>query len=205
MRRPTSPRAGFTLIEMLAVILILSILMGVLLTSMFGARQTANEQLTLARISNIEAVLGNYEGNEGDYPPSHLDDALSGSGEAMNSGIEALVRTIFAPPFHGLGLKEDMLGNADGDSFGGAQLFELVDLWDNPIAYFRRSDYGKTQTYLTLDGETGAEIENLVEARKSPKTGRWSNPQSFQLISAGIDGRFGTDDDLGNFEMPEAE
>lgn len=206
MSRTLNPtRAGFTLIEMLAVILILSILMGVLLTSMFGARETANEQLTKARLTQIETALGNYEGDNGDYPPSHLDDALSGSGEAMNPGIEALVRTIFGPPHDGLGLSDDLLINVDGDSFKGEQLFELADLWGNPIAYFRRTDYGKTQSYLTFDNQTGEEVENLVTARKHPTTGRWANRQSFQLISAGMDGRFGTDDDLGNFETQEPE
>lgn len=202
---PRGSRAGFTLIEMLAVILILSILMGVLLTSMFGAKQTANEQLTKARLSLIEAALGSYEGETGDYPPSSLDDALASSGAAENRGIEALVATIMKPPFDGLGLSDELLANVDGDTQAGEQLFELVDLWDNPIAYFRRSDYGKSQTYLTFDTATGEEIENEVQARKSPKTGRWANRQTFQLISAGQDGRFGTEDDLGNFEMPEAE
>jgi type II secretory pathway pseudopilin PulG len=193
------------LIEMLAVILILSILMGVLLTSMFGASQTANEQLTKARLTQIDAALGNFEGETGDYPPSRFDDALSASGAAQNRGIEALVKTIFAMPYDGLGLSDDLLGNVDGDSAKGEQLFELVDLWGNPIAYFRRTDYGQSQSYLTFDNQTGEEIENEVKARKSAKTGRWANRQSFQLISAGIDGRFGTDDDLGNFEMPEPE
>lgn len=206
MRTPVNTgRAGFTLIEMLAVMLILSILMAVLLTSMFGARETANEQLTKARMSGIEAALSSYEAETGDYPPSRLDDALAGSGAATNRGIEALARTIFAAPFDGLGLKDDQLGNVDGDSFKGEQLFELVDLWGNPIAYFRRTDYGQPQLYLTFDNLTGEELETEVQARKSPKTGRWANRQTFQLISAGADGRFGTEDDLGNFEMPEAE
>jgi len=198
-------KAGFTLIEMLAVILILSILMGVLLTSMFSASQTANEQLTKARLMNIDVALGSYEGETGDYPPSSLDDALAGSGAAQNRGIEAMVATIMKLPFDGLGLSDDMLGNVDGDTANGEQLFELLDLWENPIAYFRRTDYGQTQMYLTFDTQTGEEVENTVSARKSAKTGRWANRQSFQLISAGMDGRFGTEDDLGNFEMPEPE
>jgi len=202
---PKGRSAGFTLIEMLAVILILSILMGVLLTSMFGARQTANEQLTKARILQIDAALGSFEGETGDYPPSRLDDALSASGAALNRGIEALVVTIFAPGFDGLGLSDDLLGNVDGDSAKGEQLFELVDLWDNPIAYFRRNDYGQPQTYLSFDTQTGEELEQEVQARKSHKTGRWAKRQSFQLISAGADGHFGTEDDIGNFEMPEPQ
>lgn len=202
---PRKSQAGFTLVEMLAVLLILSILMGVLLTSMGGAKQSAEASLTSARISEIAAVLGSYEGETGDYPRSTFDDALSASGAEYNRGIEALVLAIYSAPFDGMGLNDDMLGNIDGDSVKGIELFELVDLWGNPLAYFRRSDYGKKQSYLTEEGDTGVDYENEVSARKHPITGRWANRQSFQILSAGIDGIFGTDDDLGNFKMPEID
>lgn len=196
-------RAGFTLVEMLAVLLILSILMGFLVTSMFSARQTGNEKLTQARITTIAAAIGTYEGAEGDYPPSSLDDGLAGSGSARNAGVEALVQALWAQPHDGAGLADDLLANLDGDTSKGEQLFELVDLWGNPLAYFHRSDYGQKHTYLTFDNETGEEVETLVEARKHPTTGRWANRRSFQLISAGIDGVFGTEDDLANFKTTE--
>jgi prepilin-type N-terminal cleavage/methylation domain-containing protein len=197
-------QAGFTLIEMLAVILILSILMGVLVTSLMSAEDKAFKKLTSARISNIEAALGNYEGDMDDFPLSHFGDATTSSAAKVNQGSEALVQALWKAPFDGKGLTDDMLGNTDGDSANNEPLFELLDLWGNPIAYFHRTDYKTIQTYLTFDGETGEEIEGEVVARKHPVTGKWANRMKFQLISAGVDGRFGTGDDIGNFKMPDA-
>jgi prepilin-type N-terminal cleavage/methylation domain-containing protein len=197
--------AGFTLVEMLAVILILSILMGVLVTSLVGAKTVAEEQLTEARLSEIAAALGTYEGDMGDYPMSHFTDVVTTTGSAMNQGIEAMVQELWKSPLDGLGLNDDILINIDGDSANSMPLLEIEDLWHNPIAYFHRSDYGKIQTYLTEDAETGELIENEVKARKHPVTGRWANHRKFQLISAGSDGVFGTSDDIGNFKKLELE
>ncbi len=47
-RRTTS--AGFTLLELLAVILIIGILATVLITQLYGARKAANVSLTQARL-----------------------------------------------------------------------------------------------------------------------------------------------------------
>jgi len=203
VRNVHGKQAGFTLVEILAVLLILSILMGFLVVSLFNVKDSSNEQLTRARISTIAAAIGTYEGATGDYPPSSLDDGLAGSGSELNQGIEALVLTLWAQPHDGAGLSDDLLENTDGDTSKGEQLFELVDMWDNPLAYFHRSDFGEQHAYLTFDNETGEELETLVEARKHPKTGRWANRRSFQLISAGSDGVFGTLDDLANFDTVE--
>ena len=43
--------------------------------------------------------------------------------------------------------------------------------------------------------------ETPVKARVSPKTGDPYRRQSFQLISAGPDGLFQTDDDIANFKI----
>lgn len=198
-------RAGFTLIEMLAVILILSILMAVLVTSLSGAREAAKVELSKGRISELGIALGTYEGDIGDYPASHFESGFSSSAGMSNQGIESMVLAIWKPPFDGLGLDDDLLGNMDGDSASSQPLFEILDMWNNPIAYFHRSDYGEIHTYLTEDNETGELIENDVVARKHPVTGRWANHQKFQLISAGSDGLFGTMDDIGNFKMPDPE
>ena len=185
--------------------MILSILMAALVTSLAGARDVANEELTQGRITELGIALGTYEGDIGDYPPSHFDAGFSSSGGATNQGIEALVLAIWKAPFDGLGQSDDILGNKDDDAASGQPLLEILDMWNNPIAYFHRSDYGQVHTYLTEDNETGELVENEVVARKHPVTGRWANHQKFQLISAGIDGLFGTADDIGNFKMQEDE
>ncbi|MFT4711491.1 MAG: prepilin-type N-terminal cleavage/methylation domain-containing protein [Bacteroidia bacterium] len=193
-------QAGFTLVEILAVIVILSILMSVLVFSLGNAQQTSNAKLTEARMTSIGAALGTYEGDMGDYPMSHFADVSTSSASATNQGIEALVQALWKEPLFGLGLSDDLLANVDGDRANSEPLLEIIDMWGNPIAYFHRTDYGQFQTYMTEDGETGEKVESDVVARRHPVTGRWANHQKFQLISAGEDGRFGTDDDLCNFK-----
>ena len=42
--------------------------------------------------------------------------------------------------------------------------------------------------------------EQVVTSQKSKVTGVWANSDSYQLISAGSDQKFGTDDDVTNFK-----
>jgi hypothetical protein len=79
-------------------------------------------------------------------------------------------------------------------------LFELSDAWGNPLAYIHHLDYERVFTYRAVDTETGEENDFELKARKNPKTGRWEEPHGFQLVSAGSDGRFGTEDDLTNYK-----
>lgn len=200
----TRKNQGFTLVELLAVLLIISVLAGFLLTSLFNAGETADARATESRILQLETAFKQYERDKGDFPPSTLSEAAGLAGTGANAGIEAATRTIFAAPYNGAGLGDDVLANTDGDLLAGEPLFEIVDLWENPIAYIRRQDYGKPFLYLTADGVTGEVIENEVVARKHPKTGRWANATEFQLISAGSDGVFGTEDDIANFPIEAA-
>lgn len=203
----TCARAGFTLLELLAVLLILSILVGILVTSLGGAEDATLESLTKNFIAQIEVALSEYEVEHGDYPRSSLPDDLELATNEVNVGAEALVVAFFSDGWEAAGaVSDDRLGNTDGDrskktltDFGSPDLFEILDAWDNPIAYFHHADYDRPQWYTTFDPTTGEPIDTEVAARSSATTRRAHNPRSFQLISAGLDGRFGTEDDLGNW------
>jgi hypothetical protein len=105
-----------------------------------------------------------------------------------------------------MNIHEDNLDNTDGDRtrrsltmFPTSDLFELVDQWKNPIAYFHHRDYGRKDLYMSYDNASGVLLETLVSALKNPKTESFYNPRGFQLISAGVDGAFNTEDDITNF------
>jgi prepilin-type N-terminal cleavage/methylation domain-containing protein len=197
--------AGFTLVELLAVLVILSILMLVLLPRLAGFGERARERTTKAFLSQLSAAIGEYEDRFGDYPPSQFLEKWGPPPNTTNLGAECLVLSMWSPEWTGTSLPEDRFVNTDGDETKKAlsripklALLELKDEWGNPIAYFHRRDYGRQDQYvLTRDDETG---ESTAKARTNPATGTWFNPQSFQLISAGVDGEFGTGDDLANFE-----
>ncbi len=200
-------RAGFTLIELLAVIVILSILMAFLLTTLGRQEETVRVNLTRTFLENVEAVVGEYERGEGDFPASAWSGEWGPQPNATNLGAEALVVALWREGGGGVNLSEDVLVNTDEDRasrrltvFARRDLFELRDQWDNPIAYFHHRDYGRQDLYVTEDPETGELLETTAVARRSERTGDWANRRTFQLLSAGPDGRFGTEDDITNFE-----
>lgn len=202
-------RGGFSLIELLAVLVILSILMVFLIPRLGGAEDAVRSSKTEAFLARVGVALEEFEQDTGDYPASTFTKEQGTPPNGTNTGAEALFVNLWAEGFDGLGMSADNdLGNSDGDSsrsnlttLGTRSLFELKDAWDNPIAYFHKNDYGKQQSYLCWDPETGEELpDNKVSALESEKTGRPYNPNKFQLISAGSDGIFGTDDDITNFQ-----
>lgn len=202
-----SSRAGFTLIELLAVLLVLSVLVGVLITSLGGAEEATRGSLTENFMAQVGVALSEYEIDHGDYPRCSFSGELELSTNELNVGAEALVVALFSDGFEAAGaVTDEQLGNTDGDramrdvtDFGTRDLFELLDAWDNPIAYFHHSEYGRKQRYTTYSTATGQPVETEVEARTNPVTKRPYRPREFQLVSAGPDGIFGTEDDLGNW------
>lgn len=205
MRRARS--AGFSLIELMAVLVILGILMVVLLPRLTGAGERARERLTRAYLAQVDAAISEYENRFGDFPPSQFIEKWGTQPNGTNLGGEALVLSLWSTEWDGVGLSEDKLVNLDGDEtkkvcakFPRPSLFELADEWGNPIAYFHRRDYGRTDAYSLEDPDTGERRESSVTAVKDATTGNFHNPQTYQLISAGADGTFGTADDIANFE-----
>jgi prepilin-type N-terminal cleavage/methylation domain-containing protein len=200
-------RGGFSLIELLAVLVIISILAYFLVVSMGGAREVVEVGLTRSRIAELGTMLSAWTDEQGDYPLSTFEAGYGAAPNALNLGAECLYLALCAEGRDGQGVLDEQLENTDGDrlsarvaGFESLELFEISDDWGNPIAYQHHRDYGRKDLYLTLDPDTGEELESVVEAAKSSKTRRYHQPQGFQLVSAGPDGHFGTDDDITNFK-----
>jgi len=204
---PSASRGGFTLIELLAVLVIVSILAYFLVVNVGSAREVVEVGLTRSRIAQIGTMLSAWADEQGDYPPSTLEADQGAAPNAVNVGAECLYLALCAEGRDGVGVLDEQLQNTDRDrvsrrpvGFESLELFEICDDWGNPIAYQHHRDYGRKDLYTTIDPDTGEELESLVEARKNAKTRRYQEPQGFQLVSAGPDGRFGTDDDITNFK-----
>ncbi|MCZ6597235.1 MAG: type II secretion system protein [Planctomycetota bacterium] len=210
-RRTTS--AGFTLLELLAVILIIGILSTVLITQLYGTQKAAYVSLTGARLKTLQIVFNQYAGEYGDVPPSSFTQEQGVPNDGENVGIEACVVALFSNGWEAGGLlQDDFRSNSDGDSstsqltdFGNKNLLEFEDLWNNPIAYIHHRDYGiDNRAYLTWD-EADVEVRSFPKAYKDPLTGRYFRHDSFQLISAGPNGVFddpadSEGDDIFNFD-----
>jgi general secretion pathway protein G len=71
--RPNRRRQGFTLLEVLLVVVILSVIMSLVVVNIFGARDTANKGLAEVNIKSIGALLDTYRLAIGSYPNSLQD------------------------------------------------------------------------------------------------------------------------------------
>lgn len=203
--------AGFTLIEVLAVLLILSILVAVLVTQLHDSQSAVLMDNARNQLRILGSAIQSYQNEFGAAPPSSFTPAQEVGNDGTNVGNEALVVALWSNKYEAGGLLaevRDQLVNTDGDrstkqltDFDTRELLEIVDPWENPIAYIERSDYGQTnRRYRTYDVESKQEVESVPLAFKNPTTGQYYNAQSFQLISAGPDGRFGSADDITPFE-----
>ncbi len=205
----SSTRAGFTLIELLAVLMILAILIAVLVSSLMQGEDAVKAGVARNRLAQLGTALGEHSDEHGEYPPSQLPSDLGTAPDATNVGSECLYLALCAegaPGYATLG-KAEYLCNTDRDAlskrpkgFETQDLLEMADPWGNPIVYIRASDYEREFRYIFVDTETGEENEATLRALKNSTTGRYEEPSSFQLFSAGIDGRFGTADDISNFK-----
>lgn len=211
MKIPSHSRTrGFTLIELLAVLLILSILVAIMVSNLGDAEGAARIQTARQELGKLEAAVKSYQNENGGAPPSSFLPAQEVANDGLNVGIEALVVALWSQKYEAGGLLADVrdrLVNTDNDrstkqltDFDSRELLEIPDPWENPIAYVERADYGVTnRRYLTID-TAGEEVESVPTAFKNPSTGQFYSAQGFQLISAGPDGRFGTEDDVTPFQ-----
>ena len=202
--------AGFTLIEILAVIAILGLLMTLAIVNFSKQRQRGEVAETIARIKELEVDIQTYNTRKGGPPYDKLAKIGVQANNQTNEGVEALYAALQNKDFpEGHILDEKWLANTDGDVTSTAfhriagfknELFEITDRWGSPFAYFHYTGYGSKQMVLLADPAEGEEPEQVVTPWQSKKTGTYANPDSYQIISAGPDKIFGTKDDVTNFD-----
>jgi len=210
-------KSGFTLLELLVVIAIISLLAVALLPSISQAMCRAEESETQVRMVQLVTGIEAFERRYGVYPPDDfsviLPDRLpvKAKPDAVNSGIESLVIYLSWKNFGGISLDEheDWLRNTDGDDneaviplLDRSEKVEVVDAWGTPFVYFHNRNYAKPQTIMLPGSAELAGESETVRARKNPRSAGYLNPRKFQLISAGKDLEFGTEDDLIHPPLP---
>lgn len=196
-------RAGFTLIELLAVMVIIAVLLAFLLPNLLSSEEAARINRTRTKLALIASACDAYERERGSYPPSRFPSEWGAPPNDINVGIESLVVAMWSKRYEAGGmLQADELVNTDGDRSASSisdlptsELLEFVDDWSNPIAYIESADYAADHRYTGIDGD-GMVGETIVRAVKNATTGRYVASSKFQLISAGPDGLFATEDDI---------
>ncbi|MHC4078565.1 MAG: type II secretion system protein [Planctomycetota bacterium] len=210
-QRPASQQA-FTLIELLIVIGLIAVLVVALAPNILGPSEQARRAETKARMDHLKLCIETFARKRGYYPPSSFalaDKGIKVKNNTTNEGIECLLVHIHHKSLGRsatLEDKADWLENTDNDDggfyielLGTTKLFEVMDAWRYPIVYFREDAYDQRQTVLT-GGED--QEQETVRAWRNPLTNKYLNPRKYQLISAGPDGVFGTEDDVTYPERP---
>jgi prepilin-type N-terminal cleavage/methylation domain-containing protein len=202
------PERGFTLIELLVVMAIIATLVGLGVVAMPYIMGRGDKVAAETFLSTLTAGLEAYRGSEGAYPPTSLAEyAGVGVNNTENTGIESVVLCLnsnrYSGSFDFSGTKGCKLENFDTDAtqaqltkFGTKELFEAVDPWGIPYVYFNAMDYTRAEDLGKVSGENGV-IKCLPY--KDPKTKSFYRRDTFQLISAGKDKTFNTEDDVTNF------
>jgi prepilin-type N-terminal cleavage/methylation domain-containing protein len=204
-------RAGFTLLEILIVIVIVGILSALLLIGVHAALVSSKESSTESMIKSITGALEGYRAVYGDYPPSSLDRFRAKLPNDTNNGIESLVACLSTKKSGGPFYKppdEGLYSNLDGDKadvnitqwyFGDNQLRELIDFFGQSLYYIHHSDFDKPKPNQIRMVISRGEKPVEVKPQKSASTNTWANHGKYQLLGPGRDGKFGTEDDVKGY------
>lgn len=94
---------GFTLVELMIVIVIIAILVAISLVSYDGAKNTAKQTVTLNAMDQYEQLLKSYKGANGYYPPTQTlgtdGSVLTNIGNAAGGYVCLGVNGPADPPF----------------------------------------------------------------------------------------------------------
>lgn len=199
-------RSAFTLLELMVVLIIIGILGASFLViggNVFGESKKTQAK---ARLQTVGALVESYRNLEGEYPDDRLPANLNAN--ALNSHAEALVVALFDAEYRGERPSENWLINTDEDEssrnptgLASRELFEISDPWGNPIVYLDSLHYSDRVTRIAVAGMDEFFEEQEVKPGRNERTGSFWEPNSFQLLCAGPDGLFGTEDDITSYSI----
>ncbi|MGH7287940.1 MAG: type II secretion system major pseudopilin GspG [Myxococcota bacterium] len=125
-RRAARTRRGFTLIEIMAVVIIMGLLAGIVGVAIFGQLDTARVNTTRTQMKQLESALAFYQMDNGRFPTT--EQGLNALIEQPTIGPEP---RNFRPGgyLQGGELPGDAWGNDFQYEFPGTNNVESFDLW----------------------------------------------------------------------------
>lgn len=149
-------RGGFTLVEMVAVVLILSLLIGVSSAAISGARRTAMRTHSRDTARQLAASWAQYLMDQGAFPKkSKFQDSVNSAFKASPYNIGALLNTQYLPddktPFAD-SIVYFSTSESEVERSGSSSSYQykgtgILDRWKNPI-------------YFNLDFNLVGEVDN---------------------------------------------
>ena len=77
MKGQASTRRGFTIVELLVVVVIIAILAAITIVAYNGIQNRANDSALLSNASSIEKIIAMHQADNGDYPICAAGDGTS--------------------------------------------------------------------------------------------------------------------------------
>jgi len=240
-------RSGFTLVELLAVIMIIALLAGLVTPAVMRARNSARNAATKAEIDMLHMAIMNYKNEYGSFPPCYVP-SVNGSDAAsrhlrrlfprmpqtdvvgqvqslayLNNGTSWPAMNAMGP---GAALVTWLFGytgdtsspvmtanfsvnNGQASITGGTpqprkKLFDFDVRRLNNFTYAPAGKPGAGYLYIDFANYAYYTANPLSASGGSVKpevdsTSAFFNADTFQILCAGDDETWGTDDDLSNF------
>lgn len=80
-------RSGFTLIEVMVILVIMAILALIIIPQILGATRRSNEAALRGDLRNFRTAIERFQADCGGYPP-RLDDIFAWSGSHVSAGVD---------------------------------------------------------------------------------------------------------------------
>jgi prepilin-type N-terminal cleavage/methylation domain-containing protein len=103
------PGHGFTLVELMVLLLIIGIVACIIIPQVLGAARRSNEAALRGDLNNFRVAIEHFHADCGGYPP-RLEDILAWNGEHVSAGIDGIGRELDLASYRGPYLRTgDML------------------------------------------------------------------------------------------------
>jgi general secretion pathway protein G len=136
MKQMLKKDRGFTLIEIMVVLIIIGLLAGIVVPKLMGRTEEAKHTKTMVQIKNLESALDLYKLDSGNYP-------------STEQGLQALV-------------EKPAIGEIPKNWKEGGYIDKIPkDPWSNPYVYISPGVHGDYDLYsYGADGEEGGDGKN---------------------------------------------